>query len=88
MSNVKNVQDISVMNKSVPEFLKRNKKFMEKYDQEVKDQENLRLKEEEFQRLCLKQKLYMQKNVLPLLLKLKIFTQTQRSYIHLTTQKL
>ena len=69
MSNVKNVQDISVMNKTVPEFLKKNKKFIEKYNQEVKDQENLRLKEEEFQRLSLKQKIYMQKNVLPLLLK-------------------
>jgi hypothetical protein len=69
MSNVKNVQDISVMNKSVPEFLKRNKNFIEKFNQEIKDQENLRLKEEEFQRLCLKQKLYMQKKVLPLLLK-------------------
>lgn len=64
MSNVKNVQDISTMNKSVPEFLKRNKKFMEKYEQEVKDQEILRLKQEEFERLYLKQKLYMQKNVL------------------------
>lgn len=66
---MQNVQNLSSMNKDVPEFLKKNKAFLQRFEQEMKDLESIRLIKEQFEMCKNKHQQLMIKFILPELLK-------------------